>query len=340
MNCQKLLFVLSALAAFGFDARIYALPPSLQQLYWEELIPGGANNGNSADIRLKRGALDGTNTETLLTTNANGLGSIAALSYVPTLQKLYWGSGPNIFRCNLNGTAFENVVFIPTPGNNSDIRGLAFDSASSTMYWTDIRLQTLIRSDLNGGNRVTLTSDVRAGTLALDRATSHLIFATYGVGGTEGPNDKIERVNQDGTGRQIIVSGGIQLTTLDVDPVAQKLYWVDVGYNALNDTAIRRANLDGTGVEMLFANLPDAIVGIDIDPNENAIYWTSRDEGKIKKAALNGGSIQTILSGLSEPQTILLIPEPSTVVLLMFGATQQFLRRRRRIISSSGRRRT
>lgn len=311
----------------------WAISTGSDQLYWQELVPGGANHGDSADEMLKHAALNGGPIQTILTTNANDLGSVSGLSYVPTLQKLYWGSGPYIFRANLDGSDFEHVVFIPTPGNNSDIRGLAFDLANSKMYWADQRQKNIIGSDLNGNNRTTLSTGLEGGDLALDLTTSQFFVTVAGRGpNQEGPYDSISRLNLNGTGQQTIISGIVQLTSIQVDPIAGKVYWVDVGYNAFNDTTIRRANLDGSGVETVLANMPDVIVDFDVDYINKSIYWTSRDEGLIKKSDLNGGHILTIFSGLSEPQAIVLVPEPDSIWLLLvctFAAIPRCSRSRR-----------
>jgi hypothetical protein len=331
MNSYRFVDIFVLVLALGITTPVDAIAPSTQQLYWQELVPGGANGGSSADDQLRHAASDGTGIQTILTTNANGLSSIAELSYVPTLQKLYWGSGPNIFRANLDGSNLESIVSRPTSGINSNIQGLAFDLPNSTMYWADSLQQTITKSDLNGANRTTtVNTGQQTSELLLDRTNSRLIFVGLGDGGgPERPRDMIERVNLDGTGMQTLVSGIVQLTAIDIDPIANKLYWVDLGYNALNDTVIRRSNLDGTGVETLLSNLPDVIVDMDVDYLNSTIYWTSRDEGKIKKSDLNGGNVQTILSGLSEPQAILVfVPEPGTATLLL-GAIPILMRRRR-----------
>jgi hypothetical protein len=66
-------------------------------------------------------------------------------------------------------------------------------------------------------------------------------------------------------------------------------------------------------------------------PQRNAIFWTSRDEGVIKRSNLDGGNVQTLLSGLSQPHAILVIPEPPTFTLSAVGMIGvAYLARRRR----------
>ena len=68
---------------------------------------------------------------------------------------------------------------------------------------------------------------------------------------------------------------------------------------------IRRANLDGTGVEDVITgtNTP---LGIALDLTNSHIYWTSDYHGaaKIKRANLDGTGVQDLITGLNAPTSI------------------------------------
>lgn len=305
-----------------------ALQLSNQTIYWNEVIPGGGPGGNSALTLLNRVNINGGAADTIST---NTTSRLTELAFEPSQQKLYWSVGGFVKRSNPDGSNTENVVTSIVSGQQTGMYGLALNQANSKMYWTDTILKTVNVADFNGANRALLFdgNDIRPGQLVLDSVSSRLYFGNHGDGGTpEGPKDKISRINLTGLGFQTVVSGIVQLTGVDIDPIAQKLYWVDLGFNALNDTMIRRANLDGSGVETLLSNLPDVIIDIQVDPSNNALRWTSRDEGLIKMSTLNGGNVQPIFSGLREPHALLIIPEPANVALCLVGAGIVFSGRR------------
>ena len=63
--------------------------------------------------------------------------------------------------------------------------------------------------------------------------------------------------------------------------------------------AIRRANLDGSGVETIVTNLNT--IGIAVDPDEGKLYWTETESGKIQRANLDGSSVEDLVGGLDTP---------------------------------------
>jgi hypothetical protein len=321
--------------SFCTVASSFAVEPAGTTMFWNEVTPGAGPGGNSALNELKRLYFDGGSPQTIST---NTTSRLTELAFEPSLQKLYWSVGNYIKRANPDGSNEENIVTTFNAGQPSGMYGLGLDAANATMYWTDFLRRTIERSGLDGSNRVVVFNDnnIQPGSLALDLAGSRLFFEHRGDGGApEGPKDKISFVNLNGSGLQTIITGLVQLNGIAIDPVAQKLYYVDLGFNALNDTVIRRANLDGSGVETLLSNLPDVIIDIYLDPMHNAMYWSSRDEGLIKKSTLNGTNVQTVLSGLHEPHAVLIVPEPATAALFLTGGAMlifQMARVRRRTL--------
>jgi len=70
-----------------------------------------------------------------------------------------------------------------------------------------------------------------------------------------------------------------------VDAAAGKLYWADVGSDA-----IRVANLDGSGspATLFTEQAGTSPLGVAIDPNAGTIYWTNRGSREIRAANLDG----------------------------------------------------
>ena len=82
-----------------------------------------------------------------------------------------------------------------------------------------------------------------------------------------------------------------QVASLTVDTTDGKIYWSEHGSS---DGTIKRANLDGTNVEVL-ATRPTTPQSITVDAPGKKLYWINSLEGKIQQADLSGGNIKTII---------------------------------------------
>jgi Low-density lipoprotein receptor repeat class B len=71
----------------------------------------------------------------------------------------------------------------------------------------------------------------------------------------------------------------------------------------LGTNDIRRANLDGTGEQILARQLPGP-AGIALDVAAGQMYWTDFVGGDIRRGNLDGSGQQTLVSGLSPPAGI------------------------------------
>jgi DNA-binding beta-propeller fold protein YncE len=100
----------------------------------------------------------------------------------------------------------------------------------------------------------------------------------------------ITRTDLDGSNSETIISG-IDADALALDTSAGKIYWVD------SDSAIKRANLDGTLVETVLNNLPSPY-GIALDVAGGKMYWTNQSGNpKIQRADFDGGNMVTLVNG-------------------------------------------
>jgi DNA-binding beta-propeller fold protein YncE len=75
-----------------------------------------------------------------------------------------------------------------------------------------------------------------------------------------------------------------------------------------SDYKIRRANLDGSGIEANYisGHLNSGIEGIAVDPTNSRIYWAGRDSDKIYRANLDGTGQIDLITGLNDPRGIAL----------------------------------
>ncbi|MBI4604226.1 MAG: hypothetical protein HY721_19885, partial [Planctomycetes bacterium] len=91
----------------------------------------------------------------------------------------------------------------------------------------------------------------------------------------------------------LLAVGALQPQALPADSI----FWADGG-------TIRRANLDGSGAEVV---APGAFAsGVALDPSAGKVYWTSEGPGKIQRANLDGTGVEELLTGLRQPQGIAL----------------------------------
>src|SRR6266511_3227819 len=87
-----------------------------------------------------------------------------------------------------------------------------------------------------------------------------------------------------------------------VDAAGRKMYWTDISYYT-----IERANLDGSGREVVTHTNPSEPFGIALDVAGGKMYCTvTYDDPKIQRANLNGTGVEDLVAGLSYPTGIAL----------------------------------
>jgi hypothetical protein len=138
------------------------------------------------------------------------------------------------------------------------------------VYWTNNgRIQ---RAYTDGTDIETILSNRlnRPLYVALDEAARMIYWTDGQVFGTA---PVIRRCRFDGTQLENIVTQGLSGPSgIALDTQAGKLYWADTGLGV-----IKRANLDGAGVEIVISGLvlPH---GLAIDPMERRLYWSGKAE--------------------------------------------------------------
>jgi len=96
-----------------------------------------------------------------------------------------------------------------------------------------------------------------------------------------------------------LVPTGVQTyPSASADP-GGKMYWTE-----WNGSSIRRANLDGSGIEDVVTGLY-APSGIALDVAAGKMYWAEA-QGKIRRANLDGSGAEDLVTGLFDPRSIAL----------------------------------
>jgi DNA-binding beta-propeller fold protein YncE len=119
---------------------------------------------------------------------------------------------------------------------------------------------------------------------------------------------KIQRIDTDGSGLVDLLTGLTAPTGIAVNVNSGKIYWADKGGVG---TAINRANLDGTGAEILLDQINGTYQGLSLDVNAGKMYWVLDDvtNPRIVRANLDGtGPQDTSAVGLDDPFGIAVDP--------------------------------
>ncbi len=76
-----------------------------------------------------------------------------------------------------------------------------------------------------------------------------------------------------------------------IDKAGGKIYWS-------SSTTIKRANLDGTDIQLVAGGLESVRIYLDVSGGK--IYWLSRDQDKIQRSDLDGADVEDLITGLSD----------------------------------------
>jgi hypothetical protein len=205
----------------------------------------------------------------------------------PSTKMIYWiedGTPGFIKRANMDGEGTETL-------RNDVARGrdFALDLNNNHMYWLETTC-CIRRANLDGTGVTTIVNGFNAGRgIALDVPNNHIYWV-------EGNASKIQRNDLDGVNKNRTTliddsalhpgsNAGGQGIALDV--TKGKMYWVEQSAGG----KIRRANLDGTGAEVLITGMTG--IGIALDLVGEHIFWGDWNvPRKIRRANLDGTDAQ------------------------------------------------
>ena len=268
------------------DGKLYRKAPEPTSITLD--VTDGKMYWTDSSHAIYRANLDGSNAEPFFTGGGNPWG--IALD-IPG-NKIYWTEheAQKVQRADLDGT---NVEVLLTSKPTIPV-GLALDGAENKMYWTDQGTNMIRRADLDGANNEDLVKALRTPVgLALDVVGSKMYW-------TNSDTSVIQRADLDGSNVENILTvpdiqdisphRGIGMGGIALDVIGGKMYWTDwqtvetEGWFS-SQYEIRRANLDGTNVEVLRRNglgsttndLPRR-AGIALDLIGGKMYWTHESE--------------------------------------------------------------
>ena len=210
--------------------------------------------------KIIRADLDGTNSEDIVTT-IHPKDIALDLSF----GKIYWTdytySNAVIKKANLDGTGIETIT--SHLGDGCDLQGITVDVPGGKIYWVERMDDVICRANLDGSGKQTILHCYDGVSNSWDVAVhGSKLYWTDALLGT----DNISRADLDGSNVENDVIASLNGPRyLAIDHSAGKLYWASDG-----DNSIKRANLDGTGLETIVSGTSDPI-GISLDYNQNTL---------------------------------------------------------------------
>jgi sugar lactone lactonase YvrE len=174
--------------------------------------------------------------------------------------------------------------------------------AVEKLYFADNGNDKILRCDLDGTNleELVTTGIVNVGSIAIDRTGGRMYW-------TDWPSASacIRRADLDGTDVETILTGLSGPYGIALDVAGGKVYWTE-----FSSRKIRRADLDGAGVEDLVAAGLSYPSGIALDLAGGKMYWgdgATEYSAKIQRANLDGTGVETLVEDpLVAPQFVAL----------------------------------
>ncbi|XP_026176007.1 low-density lipoprotein receptor-related protein 4 isoform X1 [Mastacembelus armatus] len=290
--------------------------------------------------KLERSAMDGSDRVVLI---SNNLGWPNGLAIDMAASQLLWADAhtERIEASDLNG---QNRHTLVTPVQHP--YGLTL--LGSHIYWTDWQSRSIQRADKNtGANTITVQANLPGlmDIQAVDRekpmgfnkcgrrngGCTHLCLPrpngtscacptgillkgdgrscddspeTYLLFSNRVSVRRISLDTNDHTDVHVPIPELHNVISLDYDSVDGKLYYTDVTLDV-----IRRANLDGSGMETVISQGLKTTDGLAVDWVARNMYWTDTGRNTIEVARLDGTSRKVLVNNsLDEPRAIAVFP--------------------------------
>lgn len=211
-----------------------------------------------------------------------------SLAHAQELEEIYWTSPRGMFKADPASLEKEEVIRV----NVNRPAGIAFDSVSSKIYWTDAGLKKIRKANLDGSEveDVITAGTSNLGGISLDLNQNKMYWADLS-------EHAIFRSDLDGSARETLINvDSLYPADLALDLEGGTFYWISdhEGY-------VFKSNLDGSGTEMIISSGPDKLASIVVDTVNDKLYWSDWGLNRIQRSNLDGSSVETVSSGLSRP---------------------------------------
>ena len=161
------------------------------------------------------------------------------------------------------------------------------------IFWTDSHVSTdsnrIWCSDLDGNNITELLTGLSKPIgISVDSVGRKL----YWIESDESP-PKIAYANFDGTDMGYLIETGTNYPNCTaIDSVNRFIYWTDYSNNSIYKCSLDSTDSDASAHELLSSPDVTEPLGIDIDIDDNLIFWTEKlSESLIKQAGTDGTAV-------------------------------------------------
>jgi DNA-binding beta-propeller fold protein YncE len=273
---------------------------------------GGADAGSLGATRifwLERGAktvnvanTDGSERQAVITITT-GNSSMTGIAVDPLGAKLYFTDDVRnrVQRANLDGSSLQSVI----PGIDSPF-GIDVDPSGGVFY--------VARGGLGPGvERANLDGSSLASLISSGLESPYGLAVYPAMGKLYVVDDSLDAVfSSDLDGGNLLnlnVPGVVDPLDISIDTLEDKLYWSE---RTGGGPKIRRANLDGSGVEDVVTslNVPgfSTAAGLEVDVVGRALYFVDGGSGgSILRTNLDGSNPSPVVNSLNDPTGVTLL---------------------------------
>ncbi|XP_013395341.1 low-density lipoprotein receptor-related protein 4-like [Lingula anatina] len=183
-------------------------------------------------------------------------------------------------------------VVLPIEGLKNTI-ALDVDTQEGKVYWADIGLDKIQRSNLDGSDvEDVLTQGLKTmDGISLDTVGRKIYWTDTG-------RNRIEVANLDGSMRKVLFWQNIDNPrAIVVDHNTGYMFWADWG----SDPVIERADMDGENRQVLVTDNLGWPNGLALDTENAKIYWADAKTEMLECSNLDGSNRKIVVSGLPHP---------------------------------------
>ncbi len=220
-----------------------------------------------------------------------------------TDDQMYLADG-SIRRYDLDGSNGTSIA----AGAGEGVHDVAVDMAGRRFFFSDFEQDAVVTRSFGSSDLLHLSTVPASATeirgLALHPEAGQLYWAQ-----TKLSPAGIWRMDLDGSALDELVTGLEYPHDVALDTSNSKVYWTEkIDSGSESTGVIRRASLDGSGIEDVLTGLSNGIRGLAVDDVNGMIYWTDHRNDEIWRADRDGGSPEVVLSGVDSPHDIAIDP--------------------------------
>ncbi len=226
---------------------------------------------------------------TILIASSIGVGMLNPSAHADIIWAYSASSVPDrIDASDSNGSDFRSLWTSPNPGGGYGPWGVAVNSVTRRVFWSDTVARSISSASLvGGGEQVHFTYTGPVSSLAVDPQSNWIYFVSSGVG--------IVRGNLDGSVIETVASIGTANSWLTIDSVNRYLYFTESANNRIG-----RLSLDGTPtIETVLSGTGTGTGARGLVVSGDSVYWLNGSTDFLYRGSLTTGTIETLVN-LSE----------------------------------------